>query len=194
MRHFLLAVALVGAAPAFAAQATQDWPCIQPRQPRLSVAQMWSGPAPDAAIEALSRDDAAIATLADQLAQRRLALADAAPLLEPLGNDAQRLTALFLATFRRIEAQREQLLDGVARFGRGQAGLAAQIEARRARMAELEAATPPVFDAIDAEEAKRDWDTRIFEERREMLTAVCDSPVLLEKRLFELARMIEARL
>ena len=50
------------------------------------------------------------------------------------------------------------------------------------------------FDAIDAEEEKRDWDTRIFEERRQMLTAVCESPVLLERRLFELARMIQSRL
>ena len=35
------------------------------------------------------------------------------------------------------------------------------------------------------------WDTRIFTERQQMLTAVCESPVLLERRLFELARAIQ---
>lgn len=194
MKHLLLAAVLLGAGPAVGAQATQDWPCIQPRQPRLSVGQMWSGPVPDAATEAIARDDAEIAALADRLAQRRLSLEDAAPLLEPLGHDPQRLTALFLAAFQRIETERERLLDGTARYGRGQATLAAQIEGRRARLAELQAAASPEPDVIHDEEAKRDWDTRVFEERRQMLTAVCESPVLLEKRLFELARMIQSRL
>lgn len=194
MRLLLLAAAMLAAQPALAAQPTQEWPCVQPRQPRLSVGQMWSGPAPDAAAESLAREDAAVRALADQLAQRRLPVEEAGPLLDAFGSDPQRLTALFLATFRRIEAERERLLDGIARYGSGQAALAAQIEGRRTRMAELEAADPPDFDAIDAEEEKRDWDTRIFEERRQMLTAVCESPVLLEKRLFELARLIQSRL
>lgn len=195
MRKALIAIALAAAAaPVQGAQATQDWPCIQVRQPRLSVGQMWSGPAPDAAAEALAREDAAVRALAEQLSQRRLAVEDAGPLLDAFGNDPQRLTALFLAVFDRIESERERLLAGIARYGGGQAALAAQIEARRARMAELEAAPDPDFDAIDAEEEMRDWDTRVFEERRQMLTAVCESPVLLEQRLFELARMIQSRL
>lgn len=194
MKYLLLAAALLGAGPVLAAQATQDWPCIQPRQPRLSVGQMWSGPVPDAKTEELARGDAEVSALASRLAQRQFSLEGAAALLDPLGNDPQRLTALFLATFTRIEAEREQLLDGIARYGRGQAGLATQIEDGRARMADLQAAASPDFDAIDAEEAKRDWETRIFEERSHMLTAVCESPVLLEKRLFEVARLIQSRL
>lgn len=194
MKLVLVAVAAIAAAPVHAAQATQDWPCIQVRQPKLSVGQMWSGPAPDAAVEELARGDAEVRALADQLAQRRLALGDAGPLLDEFGSDPRRLTALFLASFDRIESQRERLLDGISRYGHGQAALAAQIETRRARMTELEAAPEPDFDAIDAEEAKRDWDIRVFEERRHMLTAVCESPVLLERRLFELARLIQSRL
>lgn len=194
MKLLLVAVMLALAAPAHAAQATQDWPCIQPRQPHLSVGQMWSGPAPDAAAEALARDDAEVRALADRLAQRRLPVEEAGPLLDAFGHDPQRLTALFLAVFQRIESERQRLLDGIARYGGGQAALAAQIEARRARMAGMEAAPAPDFDAMDAEEEKRDWDIRIFEERRQMLTAVCESPVLLERRLFELARLIQSRL
>lgn len=192
--RLLTALFLVAATPVLAAQATQDWPCIQARQPRLSVGQMWSGPAPDTATEALAREDSEIRALAARLAQRRLPVEEAGPLLDAFGSDPQRLTALFLAVFQRIESERERLLDGIARYGGGQAALATQIEARRARMAQLEAAAQPDFDAIDAEEEMRDWDTRIFEERRQMLTAVCESPVLLERRLFELARLIQSRL
>ena len=35
------------------------------------------------------------------------------------------------------------------------------------------------------------WDTRIFEERRKTIGYACEVPVLIEQRLFALARMIE---
>jgi hypothetical protein len=34
------------------------------------------------------------------------------------------------------------------------------------------------------------WDTRIFRERSQSLTYVCETPVLLERRAFELARAL----
>ena len=43
-------------------------------------------------------------------------------------------------------------------------------------------------------EEKLLWDTRIFDEREQSLTYVCESPVLLEQRLFALAREIMAQL
>ena len=38
------------------------------------------------------------------------------------------------------------------------------------------------------------WDKRIFDERNQALHYVCETPVLLEQRLFEIARRIQARL
>ena len=35
------------------------------------------------------------------------------------------------------------------------------------------------------------WATRIFEERRKSTSYVCDVPVLIEKRLFDLGRAIQ---
>jgi hypothetical protein len=35
------------------------------------------------------------------------------------------------------------------------------------------------------------WQTRIFEDRRKSTTYVCDVPVLIEKRLFDLGRAIQ---
>ena len=71
---------------------------------------------------------------------------------------------------------------------------AAQVQARRARMATLEAADKPDFDAIDAEEKALDWDQRIFTERQQSLTYVCETPVILEQRLFALGRALAAGL
>ena len=43
-------------------------------------------------------------------------------------------------------------------------------------------------------ETKFAWDRRIFQERSQSLTYVCEVPQLLEQRLGEIARMIQARL
>ena len=61
-------------------------------------------------------------------------------------------------------------------------------------MAALEAAATPDFDAIDAQEEQLDWNTRIFQDRQQALTYVCETPVLLEQRVFALARAIAAGL
>jgi len=43
-------------------------------------------------------------------------------------------------------------------------------------------------------ETRFQWDKRIFEERAQALRSVCDTPVLLEQHLFEIARSIQERL
>jgi hypothetical protein len=56
-------------------------------------------------------------------------------------------------------------------------------------------------DATDRDQGKVDelasrieWDTRIFEERRKTIGYACEVPVLLEQRLFALARTIQQAL
>lgn len=197
MRHILtLILALAGAGPVLAASGTDpDWPCIQRKQPHLSLGQIWSGPAPDEAIMDLARDPD-IAALADRLEQRRLPITEAEAEIADFAKaaDDARLTALMQAIFDRIEPERSALIAGIARYGRKQLDLAGMIEDRRARMAELESASEPDFDAIDAEEAALDWDQRIFTERQQSLTYVCETPVILEQRAFALARAIASHL
>jgi hypothetical protein len=52
----------------------------------------------------------------------------------------------------------------------------------------------PDFDAIDKQEEQLDWDTRIFQDRQQALSYVCETPVILEQRVFALARAIAAGL
>lgn len=196
MIRILTLLALLIASPALAAEGTDpDWPCIQRKQPHLSLAQIWSGRVPDERIRELSRQPR-IAALADRLAQRRLPIDEAEQLIDDFAksSDADTLSALMVAIFDRIEPQRSTLISGIARYGRKQVELAHRIEQRRARMAALEQADPPDFDALDAEEKALDWEQRIFTERQQSLTYVCETPVILEQRAFALARAIARHL
>ncbi|MFN3279280.1 MAG: hypothetical protein ACK41Y_12900 [Paracoccus hibiscisoli] len=195
MIRITLALALL-AGPAFGAAGTDpDWPCIQRKQPNLSMGQVWTGPLPDEAAQALVRDPQ-IARLAERLEQRRLPLDQAEAEIADFAAEASQaqLVALMQAIFDRIDSDRGALIGGIARYGQSQLDLSLRIEERRARMAALEAADPPDFDAIDAEEKALDWEQRIFTERQQSLTYVCETPVILEQRVFALGRAIAGHL
>ena len=137
-----------------------------------------------------------VARLAERLEQRRLPIEEAETEIAEFGAEAPdtHLVALMQAIFDRIDSDRSALIAGIARYGRSQVDLSERIEERRARMAEMEAAEAPDFDAIDAEEKALDWDQRIFTERQQSLTYVCETPVILEQRIFTLGRAIAGQL
>ncbi len=195
MKRLLLA-ALLLSAPAIAGPSDDpSWPCIQRKQPHLSIGQLWPGPLPDdSAAELAQRSD--IAALAQVLEQRRLSLPEAEAEIAAFAEraSAEELTALFVAVFDRIDAYRSRIMSGVARYAEKQVTLSAQIEARRAELTRLSAAAEPDFDKLDAEEARLDWDVRIFTDRQSQLTYVCETPVILEQRAFALGRAIAAHL
>lgn len=194
--RYLILLAMLGIGPGHAAEGTDPtWPCIQRKQPHLSLGQMWAGPVPDQAIRDLSRQPR-IAELAARLEQRRLPIEQAEQDIAAFADDADApdLTALMVAVFDRIEPDRSALIDGIARYGQQQVRLSRTIQDRRDRMAQMQQADEPDFDAIDAEEKALDWDQRIFTERQQSLTYVCETPVILEQRAFALARAISSHL
>lgn len=195
MKYLVLAIALAASAAHAEGGTDPEWPCVQRKQPHLSLGQMWTGPQPDDAVRALA-ETPEIAALADRLEQRRLPMAQAETEIAAFskGADNQQLTALMLAIFDRIDTDRGTLIAGIARYGHKQVDLAKRIQERRDRMEALQKAEKPDFDAIDAEEEKLDWDSRIFQDRQQALTYVCETPVILEQRVFALARAISAQL
>jgi len=192
MRVLWLILALGMAMPAQATTPTPDWPCIQGRQPHLSLGQVWTGPPPPEN----AAETPEIAALAERVAQRRTPIEEATAAIDAFaeGKDVETLATLMQAVFQRIDAQRTAVLGGISRYGHRQVALADRVKARRARMAELEAADPPDFDAIDAEEEALDWDMRVFTDRQQSLTYVCETPVIMEQRLFALGWAIAAHL
>lgn len=194
-----LLAALLASGAAYAAGDPSDpeWPCIQRKVPQLSLGQVWAGPVPDPATEALARTPE-VAALAALLELRKLTEEEQRALVEAFvrddGDRAQRLTALYLATFERINRHRAALVEGIGRFARKQKELSAQIDHRRHEIARLSAADPVDYDAIDAEEERLDWDMRIFTDRKQSLTYVCETPVILEQHAFALGRLVASYL
>jgi hypothetical protein len=193
--HGRLGLMIIGMLSAQAALSSEmDWPCVQRRVAELSVAQMWAGPPVDPATSRW-RDDQGIAALARSLASRRTSLVEASIAIERLGNASgqekeTKLTLLFAGVFDLINSERRRIINGIERYARKQRSLADQIsEASRNLKQDSKTATERT-----ALEQKLQWDTRIYDDRNQALTYVCESPVLLEQRVYALAQEISRHL
>lgn len=171
-----------------------DWPCVQRRQPALSVGQIWGGPPPDDAAQA-HVEDPDVQRLAQVIALRRTPLPEAEGLVRDFAgaHDASALVGLFLAAFDHIQHQRNRVMEGITRYAHKQEALEVRIEDLRHEFARLDQAEPKDFDALDKIEEQIDWSTRIFQDRQQSLTYVCETPVVLEQRAFALGRIIAAQ-
>lgn len=183
-----------------------DWPCQQRKVRHLSWGQMWAGP-PLPEDPSAWRADEPVDRLVTVLAARRTAMSEAEVLVQALKADEQsgegrdrdsRLIALFAGVFDRIDRERARIVDGIERLSRRERRRAERIETMRSTLTTLrEHAAEDDYDALDRIEALEDeitWETRIYEDRRRSLQFVCESPVILEKRAFSLARLIKGAL
>jgi hypothetical protein len=175
--------------------ADPDWPCVQRLLPEIAGGMVWTGPPLDDI--SFSGDDRAIEALAGELAARRVPLEEAeeqvatfADALDPESRP-ETLTTLFRETLSIINKDRASIISGIKRFSRGQRALADRINAKNL---EIEAIDRSDVLARDAATAERDWDIRIFEDRRQSLLYICEQPVLLEQRAFALARSLVSHL
>lgn len=99
-----------------------------------------------------------------------------------------------MGVFDKINIERGQIISGIARYAEKQRQLAADLRKRAAEVDKMRAAS----DTDQAEFAKHDqqltWETRIFEERVQSLTYVCEVPTLIEQRLYSLSKIISETL
>jgi hypothetical protein len=175
-----------------------DWPCRQILVSRMSLAAVWSGPP----IEGLAwRDDRRIAGAVAQLAARRTSMEDADHLIEEAASSGgsgktKALLAIFAGLFETLNDERTQVIEGLLRSGAKQRELAAKIR--------TEASLPQERSAGEMSDTARretgtgaselDWDLRIFENRRQSISFVCETPAIIEQRLYALAKLIERKL
>jgi DNA repair exonuclease SbcCD ATPase subunit len=177
----------------------KTWPCIQRKVPNLSIGQMWTGPLVPEEVQ----PDAEATALAGALAVRRTSLEDAQNLIARYSaslDSAEReekMAVLFRTIFERINRERADVISGIARYAGKQTGLSERIDGLQQELATLK--EKPEDDRSDDEwdrlEELQDivtWDARIYTERAQSLTYVCETPVLLEKRAFALAQAITA--
>jgi hypothetical protein len=193
-----LAASPLAAAPPRGIGQNPDWPCRQILVSKISPAAVWSGPA----IEGINwREDHAVAALAAQLAARRTPLEETQRLIgefaKAQGPEAkQKLIVLFAGLFETLNEERSQIIDGLLRFGAKQRELAAKIRAERseARNAVRQDAPAAAPSEEDSTAHGLDWDLRVFDERRQTIAFVCETPALIEQRLFALAKIIQSYL
>ncbi len=194
-----VALATFATQPAFALDPRYpDWPCRQLKVPEISIASVWTGPAIEPADREKSADPKQ-AELVARLAARRTSMEDARKLIADFmvgtrEEKEQKAKKLFAALYSTLNAQRDEVMSGIERFSRKQKAMAEEIREKARKIREMQ-------DASNADPAQSSelasqlsWQTRIFEDRRQSTSYVCDVPVLLEKRLFDLAGAIQGDL
>ncbi|WP_138465259.1 hypothetical protein [Poseidonocella sp. HB161398] len=193
----ILATLALAAGPALAADpADPEWPCVQRKVEQLSAGLMWPAPIPQMKLDAATAD--AADAVIQQLVLRRIPLEDARPALDAFaaahGHGPEMMGHLFGESFERLSHLRTRIMKGIEDYARKQVALAARIDTARDEMDALMAAEEPDFDRVDALEEQIDWDERIYTDRQRSLTYVCETPVLLEKRLYGIAQLLQSEI
>jgi hypothetical protein len=192
----VVALAVCLAQPAFALDPRYpDWPCQQLKVPGISIASVWTGP-PIEGFDKTEPTDSGLAELVSRLAARRTPMEDARKLIAEFvagtsDEKRQKAKSLFAALYSRLNAQRDEVMNGIERFSRKQKAMAEQIRGETQQIRELQ--DKPDADRMQGDELanRLSWQTRIFEDRRKSTAYVCDVPVLIEKRLFDLGSAIQ---
>jgi hypothetical protein len=175
-----------------------DWPCNQVKVPELSVAAVWAGPSIDDVGNAWE-EDATTRDLVAQLTARRMPLDDAQEAIANVltGTEAERrqkAKLIFAGLFKSLDRERSEVMRGIERYTRKQREFAGQIRSAIFELRDLQGRPDRDQAKVDELAARVEWDTRIFEERRKTIGFVCEVPVLIEQRLFALARAIQQSL
>lgn len=185
------------ALPAHAADFSDpSWPCVQRKVETLSPALMWPFPLTqnvEAADELVRRH---VADLADTLALRRVDLDNVDGVMQAFvdrhGGSPEVLGLVFGQVFDTLSTRRTRIINGIGDFSLGQISLSKRVDSLRAEMDIALAAAGPDYDKIDALEEQLDWDQIIYTDRQRSITYLCETPTLLERRLFRIAQMLQS--
>ena len=172
-----------------------DWPCVQRKVPELSVAQVWSGDAlPETAGD--WDKDATIVQLVEELAARRTPMDSAQKQLEafavslPADQTREKLAQVFQGLFETLNREREQVISGIARYAGKQRQLAADLRKKASDVDKLRRDANADPTELEKQSDQLKWETRVFDERVQSLSYVCEVPTIIEQRLYGLSKFI----
>jgi hypothetical protein len=172
-------------------QLDPDWPCQQIKIEHMSLATMWSSPPLDKFLEDWQQYPDA-AALARRLAERRVPIAQAQTEITAFANaaGAQRTTELLAfmgGLFSLLDQERFAVVAGLDRFGARQKSYAAEIRAEITGLHGAQDAPQPDQSKVQTLSQQVYWDTRVFADRKDMISYACAVPDEIEHRLFALA-------
>ena len=174
-----------------------DWPCQQLKVPGISIASVWTGPSIEAERHQADRcGDSRTRRAAGRppYPDGGRAETDRGLLAGTNEEKQQKAKTLFAALYSTLNAQRDEVMSGIERFSRKQKAMAEDIREETRKLRDMQ--DKPDADQAQIEELANQlaWQTRIFEDRRKSTSYVCDVPVLIEKRLFDLGSAIQGAL
>ena len=197
--YYMIAAAMVVAATGTASAASNndpDWPCVQRKVPELTLGQIWNGPELPATVKDWSKD-ARINVLVEELAARRLPIADAQTQIQefaaslPADAAKDRLAMLVQGLFDHMNHERSEVISGIARYAHNQLELAARLRKESSEVDALRNKPDANANEVASRTNRLTWETRVFEERVQSLTYVCEVPTLIEQRLYALAKTVD---
>ena len=179
----------------------KNWPCIQGKVIKLSAGQMWRGNPVDE--KDLSwKKNKAVQDLISNILPRRVKLTETEKFIAEFAkkHDTDRnkqLEQSFLGLLAETNKIRQEIIAGIGKFSSRQKSLSKRIIENRRKINDFEKkdADGTLTKEEDKEFAKleqqQEWDIRIRDEREKSLEYVCESPVLLEQRLFALSQQLK---
>ena len=114
--------------------------------------------------------------------------------LAPLGGAITSRDTTYAGLFKTLNHERNDVMHGLERYFRKQREFSEQIRSTILQLRELQDGPNPDRSRVDELTNRVGWDKRIFEERRKTINFVCEVPVMIEQRLFALARTIQQSL
>jgi hypothetical protein len=167
--------------------------------PQISAGMVWTGDPVDPEDRSWTRQPK-VASVVQDITSRRKSVDEAVKIIESFAADlkenrSEQLRAVFVGALQRINAERSKVMGGIKRYARRQSALADQIKDKSLKEEHL-SQQQPKSDAerqnLSELSEEINWDTRVYEEREQSLTYVCETAVLLEQRLFQIGRHISA--
>lgn len=171
-----------------------DWPCQQLKVPELSVAAIWPEPIPEQSARPASQLPG-LNDMVAQLAARKTPMEEAEKQISSFitGTPEERkekADLLFIGLFDALNAQRFQVMNGLERAYRRQKDLAEKVRSDMEKLRGLQDAdgdSPQLKELV----GQVQWETRVFDDRRQTLKYACEVPVEIDQRIFALARAIQ---
>ncbi|AFL53959.1 hypothetical protein ABIE78_006417 [Sinorhizobium fredii] len=189
-------VAAIAAWPVMGAQGDDpDWPCIQRKVAELSLGQFWTGAELPQTSAGWSKD-AAISALVTELSARRVPLPEAQRKIReyaeslPEGDRQRRMTMLVQGLFDHMNRERSQVIAGIARYAHRQRDMAAFLRQEASAVDALQAKPGADPNELQQRNDRLVFQTRVFQERAQSLSFVCEVPTLIERRLYALVKSI----
>lgn len=171
-----------------------DWPCIQQLVPEVSAAVVWPVPITDDlkgewhkdnAISQLASELGDVDSVTDAVRTKITTFAESVPESERNAT----LTILADGIVDVTNERRQLFIRGIKRYTRQQQAIASQVEEQLNKLDALEgdSSEAAVAQRLELRETTQ-WHQRVFDQREQAITALCDRPVELETTLGDVLR------